>query len=152
MLPFIQRHLNQFYCTLCLNVILPYSYLDDEAFFEAISEMQLKQTTVSFQKLQNQKLVFSPFDFNIKSDTPLHDIDPIPTSSLIFTLKILYLARGSLYLEDPGWYHTNPNIWQNWIPWPSYINSITEIRAGGGGGDGGRDSSRRRQQQLYLTK
>ena len=72
---YTQRHLNQFYCTLCLNVILPYSYLDDEGFFEAISEMELKQTTVSFQILQNQELVFSPFDFDIKSDTPLHDPD-----------------------------------------------------------------------------
>ena len=38
--------------------------------------MQFKQTTVSFQILKNQELIFSPFDFNEKSDTPLHDIDP----------------------------------------------------------------------------
>ena len=38
--------------------------------------MQLKQTTVSFQILQNQELIFSPFKFNGKSYTPLHDIDP----------------------------------------------------------------------------
>ena len=73
---YTQRQLNQFYCTLCLNVILPYNHLDDEAFFKAISEMQFKQTAVSFQILQNEELIFSPFDFNEKSDTPLHDIDP----------------------------------------------------------------------------
>ena len=37
--------------------------------------MQFKQTAVSFQLLQNQELIFSPFDFNEKSDTLLHDID-----------------------------------------------------------------------------
>ena len=49
-----QRHLNQFYCTLCLNDMLPFNNLDDEALCEVISEIQLKQTSVSFQMLQNQ--------------------------------------------------------------------------------------------------
>ena len=56
--------------------MLPFNNLDDEAFYEAISKIQLKKTPVSFQILQNQERVFSPFDFNEKSDTPLHDIDP----------------------------------------------------------------------------
>ena len=73
---YTQRHVNQFYCTLCINAILPYNHLDDEAFCEALSQIQLKQAPVSFQILQNQELIFSPFDFNEKSDTPLHDIDP----------------------------------------------------------------------------
>ena len=121
---YTQRHLNQFYCTLCLNVILPYSYLDDEAFFEAISEMQLKQTTVSFQILQNQELVFSPFDFNIKSDTPLHDIDPIPISSFIVSDKYS-LYSCDYYLEGTF----NDRILQNNVKDDNFSTLHANIRS-----------------------
>ena len=102
---YTQRHLNQFYCTLCLNGMLPFNNLDDEAFCEAISEIQLKQTPVSFQILQNQELIFSPFDFNEKSDTPLHDIDP----DIQFYSDKYSLHSCDYYLEEMF----NDKIFQN---------------------------------------
>ena len=36
----------------------------------------MKDSLVSFEILKNQELIFSPFDFNDNSNSPLHDIDP----------------------------------------------------------------------------
>ena len=35
-----------------------------------------KQTAVTFEILQNQELIFSPFDFNDSTDSSLNDVDP----------------------------------------------------------------------------
>ena len=79
--------------------------LDDEAFYEAISEIQLKQTPVSFQILQNQERIFSSFDFNEKSDTSLHDIDP----DIHFYSDKYSLHSCDYYLEEMF----NDRIFQN---------------------------------------
>ena len=76
--------------------MLPFNNIDDEAFCEAISEIQLKQNPLSFQILQNQELIISPFDFNEKSDTPLHDIDP----DIQFYSEKYSLHSCDYYLEE----------------------------------------------------
>lgn len=92
---YTKREHNQFYCTLCLNDIFPFNHLDNEAYCEAILEIQIKQTPISFQLLQNQELIFSPFDFNGKPDTPLHDVDP---DIQFYSDKSLHSC--DYYLED----------------------------------------------------
>ena len=65
-----------FYCSLCLLDIFAYNRLDDEDFIDALAESWENQPLISFETLENQELIFSPFDFNDNFDTPLHDVDP----------------------------------------------------------------------------
>ena len=55
-----------------------------------------KQTTVSFQMIRNQELIFSPFDFEEKSDTPLHEKDPY-----IHLISIRYIRAITTRKEPP---------------------------------------------------
>ena len=73
---YTQRHGNVFYCSLCLSEIFPYNHLSEEYFDAAITESCEGRPLVSFEILKNQELIFSPFDFNDNSNSPLHDIDP----------------------------------------------------------------------------
>ena len=72
----LQRHGNVFYCSLCLSEIFPYNHLSEEYFDAAITESCEGRPLISFEILKNQELIFSPFDFNDNSNSPLHDIDP----------------------------------------------------------------------------
>ena len=63
-------------CSLCLLDIFAYNRLDDEDFIDALAESWENQPLISFETLENQELIFSPFDFNDNFDTPLHDVDP----------------------------------------------------------------------------
>ena len=65
-----------FYCSLCLRDIIAYNRLHDKDFIEALAESWENQPSVSFERLENQELIFSPFDFNDNFDNPLHDADP----------------------------------------------------------------------------
>ena len=73
---YTQRHGNVFHCSLCLSEIFPYNHLSEEYFDAAITESCEGQPLVSFEILKNQELIFSPFDFNDNSNSPLHDIHP----------------------------------------------------------------------------
>ena len=73
---FTKRHENIFYCSLCLWDIFAFNHLEDDEFIEAISESWENRPLVSFDMLDNQGLIFSPFDLNDKYDNPLHDVDP----------------------------------------------------------------------------
>ena len=42
----------------------------------SMTPVLMKQTAVTFEVLQNQELIFSPFDFNNSPDSPLNDVDP----------------------------------------------------------------------------
>ena len=64
-----------FYCSLCLRDISAYNRLDDEDFIEALAELWENHLLVSFETLENQELIFSPFDFNDYFDNPFHDAD-----------------------------------------------------------------------------
>ena len=73
---FTKRHKNIFHCSLCLRDIFAFNHLDDDEFIEAISESWENRPLVSFDMLDNQGLIFSPFDLNDKYDNPLHYVDP----------------------------------------------------------------------------
>ena len=73
---YTNRDKSVFYCSLCLRDIFAYNRLDDEDFIEALAESWENQPLVSFETLENQELIFSPFDFNDNFDNPLHDADP----------------------------------------------------------------------------
>ena len=73
---FNKRHENFFYCSLCLWDILTFNHLEDDEFIEAISESWENRPLVSFHMLDNQRLIFSPFNLNDKFDIHLHDVDP----------------------------------------------------------------------------
>ena len=75
---YTKRHENLFYCTtcMCLKETFAFNQLDDTCFNEAISQLGEKHTAVTFEILQNQELIFSPFDFNDSTDSPLNDVDP----------------------------------------------------------------------------
>ena len=72
---YTNRDKSVFYCSLCLRDIFAYNRLDDEDFIEALAESRENQPLVSFETLENQKLIFSPFDFNDNFDNPLQDVD-----------------------------------------------------------------------------
>ena len=73
---YTNRDKSVFYCSICLRDIFAYNRLDDEDFIEALAESWENQPLVSFETLENQELIFSPFDFNDNFDNPLHDADP----------------------------------------------------------------------------
>ena len=73
---FTKRHKNFFYCSLCLRDILAFNHLEDDEFIETISKSWENRPLVSFDMLDNQGLIFSPFDLNDKFANPLHDVDP----------------------------------------------------------------------------
>ena len=55
------------------------AYARVRAFFIITSARNIScqgKTLVSFETLKNQELIFSPFDFNDNSNSPLHDVDP----------------------------------------------------------------------------
>ena len=60
----------------CRSKIFPYNHVTEKYFDAAITESCEGQPLVSFEILKNQELIFSPFDFNDNSNSPLHDIDP----------------------------------------------------------------------------
>ena len=72
---FTKRHENFFYCSLCLRDILAFNHFEDDEFIEAISESWENRPLASFDMLDNQGLIFSPFDLNDKFDNPLHEVD-----------------------------------------------------------------------------
>ena len=65
------------FCTDCLGNIFPYCHLhEDEEFMSALSENWNTKNKISLEALQNQNNIFSPFELNEISDSPLYDADP----------------------------------------------------------------------------
>ena len=73
---YTNRDKSVFYCSLCLRDIFAYNRLDDGDFIEVLAESWENHPLVSFETLENQELIFSPFDLNDNFDNPLHDADP----------------------------------------------------------------------------
>jgi len=73
---YTDRHVNSYYCSSCLKENFAFNSLDDDEFILALSEMWTNQSTIPFDILCNQELIFSPFDLNENFKNPLHDIDP----------------------------------------------------------------------------
>ena len=61
---YTERHLNVFYCGVCLGDIFAFNKLDVTDFNEALAESLVKDPTVSFEFLNKQGLIFTPFDLN----------------------------------------------------------------------------------------
>ena len=73
---YTNRNKSVFYGSLFLPDIFAYNRLDDKDFIEALADTWENQPLVYFETLENQELIFSPFDFNDNFDNPLHDVDP----------------------------------------------------------------------------
>ena len=65
-----QRH-EYLYYTPCVNNIIPYNHLNGETFCCAVRK--IRQIAHSLLPNISNQISFSPFDFNDKSDTLLHD-------------------------------------------------------------------------------
>ena len=68
---YTNRNKSVFYGSLFLPDTFAYNRLDDKDFIEALADTWENQPLVYFETLENQELIFSPFDFNDNFDNPL---------------------------------------------------------------------------------
>ena len=74
---YINRSINDWFCTKCMECNLPFNHLyDDEEFHKAISEYVNNVTTMPLNNLNNCDKLFTPFELNESINFPLDDIDP----------------------------------------------------------------------------
>ena len=73
---YTQRETSVYFCSMCLRSIFPFNHLDYEDYIKAISESWDNDPLVTLETLNNQELIFSPFDLNEDYVNPLNDIDP----------------------------------------------------------------------------
>ena len=94
---YIERHSNSFYCTKCLEDFFPFNYLDHHEFLEALSELSENRNQIPFELLNNNELIFSPFDLNEDLNDPLHEIDP---DIQFYKDSLLSTHECNYHLED----------------------------------------------------
>ena len=74
---YIERHLNDWYCTNCIGNILPFNWIiEDEDFLLNLFEIQSKECSVPLEFLLDEDKIFSPFELNENENSPLYDVDP----------------------------------------------------------------------------
>ena len=74
---YTQKEEHTWFCTDCVGNIFPYCHLyEDDEFMSALSENWNTKNQISLEALQNQNNIFSPFELNEISDSPLYDADP----------------------------------------------------------------------------
>ena len=74
---YVCRDSSSWYCIRCTEEIFPYNHIyDDAEFVYALSENWGLSDAVSFEILNQQNLLFSPFDLNENLHNPLSETDP----------------------------------------------------------------------------
>ena len=68
---------NKWYCTKCISDVLPFNHMfTDEEFMLAISENLSSSEKIPFDELNKNDTLFTPFDLNDDTNSPLSDSDP----------------------------------------------------------------------------
>ena len=74
---FVNKEHNSWYCTRCIETVFPFYHIyEDTEFMEALSENWITDNPIPFETIFNQDKIFSPFDLNENTNSPLEDIDP----------------------------------------------------------------------------
>ena len=68
---------NLWYCPSCVSDNLPFSHLDDDdEFLNTVLDFGSFRAVVPYRILEDQNLIFNPFELNDESTCPMNDIDP----------------------------------------------------------------------------
>ena len=75
---YVNKDNNDWICTLCSKNIFPFIHLDDDSdFYSALSDYWPKGNSLPFELLDDDNLLFSPFELNDdESHLPTSDLDP----------------------------------------------------------------------------
>ena len=75
---YVNRDENEWFCTLCSRDLFPFVHLDEDLeYFSALSESWSSESVLPFDLLDNDGLLFSPFELNEDDNrSPLRDLDP----------------------------------------------------------------------------
>ena len=75
---YVNRDENEWFCTLCSRDLFPFVHLDEDLeYFSALSESWSSVSVLPFDLLDNDGLLFSPFELNEDDNrSPLRDLDP----------------------------------------------------------------------------
>ena len=74
---YVERESNNWSCTKCNQSIFPFNHFqDDEDFYSAIHDQLLNCSSVPFDTLVKNNLLFSPFDINSNDFDCINDTDP----------------------------------------------------------------------------
>ena len=74
---YTRRADNTWFCTLCSQSIFAFNhFFDNDDFIEAISDLWFADPTLPFDYINDQNLLFSPFELNSNESSPLIETDP----------------------------------------------------------------------------
>ena len=75
---YTNRNEDNWFCTVCSKDLFPFVHLEEDIdFYSALSDYWQSESILPFDLLDNDKLLFSPFELNEdENDSPLRDLDP----------------------------------------------------------------------------
>ena len=73
----VHKDSNIWFCTECSQSMFPFNhFMDDKDFLIALEENLCTEPSIPFEFLSNNDKIFTPFDFNDESSSPLTEVDP----------------------------------------------------------------------------
>ena len=73
----VHKDFNIWFCTECSQSMFPFNhFMDDKDFLIALEENLCTEPSIPFEFLSNNDKIFTPFDFNDESSSPLTEVDP----------------------------------------------------------------------------